>query len=277
MNMEKITGNALVNLIILIFAVLIIFPLGQLFTYASQEGLGIFLNRIIAPEALSAIWLTIEMGIATTLVNLVVGTAVAFVLYRGNLRFKSVLDALVDIPLAIPTIVIGFALLLLYGPQGWIGKYFTAAGLQVLFSFPGILLAHIFVTFPFMVRAVGTALEGLDPNFEKAAKTLGANSIQTFIHVTLPAIKGGLIAGSVLTFSKSIGEFGATLMVSGNLLGKTQTGPLYIFSRFNTGDIEGASAIALILAVFSFIVLFILRFVTEEKKEAVKVESSDRC
>ena len=277
MNMEKVTGNALVNLIILIFAVLIIFPLGQLFTYASQEGLGIFLNRIIAPEALNAMWLTIEIGIAATLVNLFVGTAVAFVLHRGNVRFKSVLDALVDIPLAIPTIVIGFALLLLYGPQGWLGRYFNAAGLQVLFSFPGILLAHIFVTFPFMVRAVGTALAGVDPNFERAAKTLGATSIQTFIHVTLPAIKGGLIAGSVLTFAKSVGEFGATLMVSGNLLGKTQTGPLYIFSRFNTGDIEGASAIALILAVFSFIVLFILRFVTEEKKEAVKVESSDRC
>jgi len=273
---ERITTSSLISLILIIFAILIVFPLGQLVTYATEEGWGIFIDRFMVPEAWGALWLTIEIGLAATLVNLFVGTAVAFVLYRSELRFRSVLDALVDIPLAIPTIVIGFALLLMYGPEGWLGRYLHPAGLQILFSFPGILLAHVFVTFPFMVRAVGTALEGLDPNYEKAAKTLGAGSFQTFIYVTLPAVKSGLIAGSVLTFSKSIGEFGATLMVSGNLIGKTQTGPLYIFSRFNTGDIEGASAISLILAVFSFIILFVLRLVTSERKEAVEVDQADR-
>jgi sulfate ABC transporter permease subunit len=228
----------------------------------------------MVPEARSAIWLTIKIGLVTTVVNLFIGTAVAFVLYKTDIPFKRVFDALVDIPLAIPTIVIGFALLLLYGPEGWIGQFLQSSNIQILFSFPGILLAHIFFTFPFMVRNVGTALEGLDPNLERASKTLGASIVQTFFFVTLPAIKTGLIAGSVLTFSKSIGEFGATLMVSGNLIGKTQTGPLYIFSRFNTGDIEGASAIALILAVFSFIVLFVLKYVTSDKKEAVRFEQA---
>lgn len=276
MNLERATKMSLISLTLLIFAILIMFPLGQLFTYAANEGTEVFIDRFVVPEARGALWLTVEVGLATTAVNLVIGTAVAFVLYRSNLRFKNILDALVDIPLAIPTVVIGFALLLLYGPEGWLGRFADSAGLQVLFSFPGIILAHVFVTFPFMVRAVGTALEGLDPNYEKAARTLGASQLQTFIYVTLPALKGGLIAGSVLTFSKSIGEFGATLMVSGNLLGRTQTGPLYIFSRFNTGDIEGASAIALALAIFSFIVLFVLKVVTSEKKEVATVDSSNR-
>lgn len=275
MKFERFATSSLISLIVLIFAILIIFPLGQLYTYSSKEGLGIFLDRFMVPEARSAIWLTIKMGLATTGINLFIGTAVAFVLYKSDIPFKRVLDALVDIPLAIPTIVIGFALLLLYGPEGWIGQFLQSSNIQILFSFPGILLAHIFFTFPFMVRNVGTALEGLDPNLERASKTLGANTVQTFFFVTLPAIKTGLIAGSVLTFAKSIGEFGATLMVSGNLIGKTQTGPLYIFSRFNTGDIEGASAIALMLAVFSFIVLFVLKYVTSERKEAVKLEQTN--
>ena len=274
MRLERLPAGSLITLTLIIFALLVILPLGQLLTYASEEDLGLFIDRFSTPEAWAALRLTVEIGLAATAVNLVTGTAVAIVLVKSNLRFKSVLDAMVDIPLAIPTVVIGFALLLLYGPNGWLGRYLNPVGLEVLFSFSGILLAHVFVTFPFMVRAVGTAMEGLDPNYEKAARTLGANSWQTFFYVTLPCIKKGIIAGSVLTFSKSVGEFGATLMVSGNLIGKTQTGPLYIFSRFNTGDIEGASAIALVLAVFSFIILLILRYVTADKKEAAAGEQA---
>lgn len=276
MKLDQLINKTFIFLVILIFAILIIFPLGQLFTYASQGGLGIFVNRLMVPEAQAAIWLTIKVGLATTVFNLFIGTAVAFVLYRHEFPLRNVVDALVDIPMAIPTIVIGFALLLLYGPDGWIGQFTDSSAFEILFSLPGILLAHIFFTFPFMVRSVGTALEGFDRNLERAAKTLGASTLQTFLRVTLPGIKTGLIAGGVLTFSKSVGEFGATLMVSGNLIGRTQTSPLYIFSRFNTGDIEGASAIALTLALFSFVILFILKYFTSDKKEVVQLEPANR-
>lgn len=273
-DLEKMVTSSLVGLTIAIFFILILFPLFSLYNYAAGEGMGVFLDRLVEPNARKALALTIKVAASTTLVNLVVGTAMAFLLVRSSARGKSVLDALVDIPLAIPTVVIGFALLLLYGPNGPIGKFVHEAGLKVMFSFPGILLAHVFVTFPFMVRAVGTALEGLDTNYEKAAKTLGASSFQTFIYVTLPSIRSGLIAGSVLTFAKSLGEFGATLMVSGNLLGRTQTGPLYIYSRFNMSDLEGASAIALVLAAFSFLILFVLKMVTAQKSSRFEVDSS---
>lgn len=264
-NVEKAVTSSLIGVTVLIFFILILFPLFSLSTYAAGEGFGIFLDRLVQPNARAALALTMEVAAATTLVNLVVGTAVAFMLARSSIRGRSVLDALVDIPLAIPTVVIGFALLLLYGPKGLVGQFLYQAGLKVMFSFPGILLAHVFVTFPFMVRAVGTVLEGLDTNYEKAAKTLGASALQTFLYVTLPSIRGGLIAGGVLTFAKSLGEFGATMMVSGNLIGRTQTGPLYIYSRFNTGDLEGASAIALALAAFSFVILFVLKMITAGK------------
>ena len=160
-----------------------------------------------------------------------------------------------DIPLAIPTVVTGFALLLMYGPLGPVGRFLGERNIQVMFSFPGLLLGHVFVTFPFMVRAVAAVLESVPRTGEDAARTLGAQEWQVFAFVTVPAIKEGLIAGAFLTFSRSLGEFGASIMVSGNLVGRTQTGPLYIFSRFNTGDVEGAAAIAIVLALASFLIL----------------------
>ncbi|MDW7673607.1 MAG: molybdate ABC transporter permease subunit [Bacillota bacterium] len=271
-SLEKNINISLLALTVIIFLILIVMPLGELFAFSAKEGIGIFLDRISQPATLHSLGLTFKIALATSIVNLVVGTAMAFVLVRTSIPGKRILDAIVDIPLAIPTVVIGFALLLLYSPNGILGKYLTDSGIKLMFSFPGILLAHIFVTFPFMVRQVGTVLEGLDRNYENAAKTLGASSWQTFFYVTLPALKSGLIAGSVLTFAKSLGEFGATMMVSGNLMFKTRTGPLQIYSLFNTGDLEGASAVAIVLAIISFIVLFALKIATTEKKEVAKVE-----
>jgi ABC-type sulfate transport system permease component len=141
------------------------------------------------------------------------------------------------------------------------GRFFSERGIRVMFSFPGLLLGHVFVTFPFMVRAVGAVLEGAPRSGEDAARTLGATERQVFFRVTLPSIKEGLIAGAFLTFSRSLGEFGASIMVSGNLVGRTQTAPLYIYSRFNTGDVEGAAAIAILLAVASFLILLLLQLV----------------
>jgi sulfate ABC transporter permease subunit len=243
------------------FFVLILLPLVSLNRYAVREGLGVFWNRLLEPGALGALRLTAWVALATTALNGVIGTAMAFVLTRYRFPGRQAVNALVDIPLAIPTVVTGFALLLLYGPFGPAGKFFSERNIQIMFSFPGLLLGHVFVTFPFMVRAVGAVLESAPRSGEDAARTLGAREWQVFFLVTLPSIKEGLIAGSFLTFSRSLGEFGASIMVSGNLVGRTQTGPLYIFSRFNTGDVEGAAAIAILLALVSFLILLLLQVV----------------
>ncbi len=244
-----------------LFFVLILFPLVSLNQYAVREGIGIFRDRLLEPGALGALRLTAWVALATTALNGVIGTAMAFVLTRYRFPGRRAVNALVDIPLAIPTVVTGFALLLLYGPFGPAGKFFSERNIQIMFSFPGLLLGHVFVTFPFMVRAVGAVLESAPRSGEDAARTLGAGEWQVFFLVTLPSIKEGLIAGSFLTFSRSLGEFGASIMVSGNLVGRTQTGPLYIFSRFNTGDVEGAAAIAILLALVSFLILLLLQVV----------------
>jgi len=244
-----------------LFFVLILLPLVSLNRYAVREGLGIFWNRLREPGALGALRLTAWIALATTAVNGLIGTAMAFVLTRYRFPGRKVINALVDIPLAIPTVVTGFALLLLYGPLGPFGGFLGERNIQLMFSFPGLLLGHVFVTFPFMVRAVGAVLESAPRSGEDAARTLGAKEGQVFFLVTLPSIKEGLVAGSFLTFSRSLGEFGASIMVSGNLVGRTQTAPLYIFSRFNTGDVEGASAIAILLAFASFLILLLLQFV----------------
>ncbi|MGE5752390.1 MAG: molybdate ABC transporter permease subunit, partial [Deltaproteobacteria bacterium] len=249
-----------------LFFLLILFPLVSLNQYAVREGLGIFWSRLREPGALGALRLTAAVALATTIVNGVIGTAMAFVLTRYRFPGRRAVNALVDIPLAIPTVVTGFALLLLYGPMGALGKYLGERDVQVMFSFPGLLLGHVFVTFPFMVRAVGAVLESAPRSAEDAARTLGAKEWQLFFLVTLPSIKEGLVAGSFLTFSRSLGEFGASIMVSGNLVGRTQTAPLYIFSRFNTGDVEGAAAIAILLALASFLILLLLQFVQTGRK-----------
>lgn len=244
-----------------LFFVLILLPLVSLNRYAVREGLGVFWNRLREPNAIHALRLTGLVALATTALNGVIGTAMAFVLTRYRFPGRKAINALVDIPLAIPTVVTGFALLLLYGPLGPFGRLLAERDIQLMFSFPGLLLGHVFVTFPFMVRAVAAVLEATPRSGEDAARTLGAKEGQVFFLVTLPSIKEGVIAGSFLTFSRSLGEFGASIMVSGNLVGRTQTGPLYIFSRFNTGDVEGAAAIAILLALASFLVLLLLQFV----------------
>lgn len=267
----KLTNTLLIATALGTFFLLVLWPMLFLSRYAVVDGAAVFWDRLSQPNARAALSLSVQVALATTAVNLVVGTLLAFVLVRGKLPGKNIVDALVDIPLALPTVVIGFSILLLYGPNAPMG-FLGRAGFRMMFAFPGIVLAHVFVTFPFMVRAVGAVLEGMDTRCEDAARTLGAKPYQIFFLVTLPSLREGLVAGAVLTFAKSLGEFGATIMVSGNRPGRTQTAPLYIFSRFNTGDIAGAAALALALAALSFIVLFIFKVLQSRRRGGVNLE-----
>jgi len=231
-------------------ALLVLVPLGYMFGYAASKGLGVFWEAISSPEALFSLKFTLLLAVATTIINAVMGTVIAFMLVRRRFPLKSFFDSVIDLPIAIPASVTGFTLLLLYGPMGMLGKIFSGGGITIMFAFSGILLAHTFMTLPYVVRAVGPVLQAMDKSQEEAAQILGANDLQIFTRVILPSIKGGLIAGSVFTFARSLGEFGATIMVSGNLALRTQTAPLFIFSEFNKGNIEAACSMSVILSSF---------------------------
>ena len=177
---------------------------------------------------------------------------------RYRFRGERPLGILVNLPVAIPTVVVGTSLLLLWGPIGLLGKWLVPLGLQPMFAPAGVLLAHLFVTFPYMLGAVKPVLDEIEGTYEEAAYTIGANRWQTFRWVILPALRGGLFSGVLLTFAHSLGEFGATVLVSGNLRLKTQTAPLYIFAQFEAGNVAAANAVAAVLATLSFFIFFFL-------------------
>lgn len=235
---------------------LILLPLFSMFQYASSNGLRVFWESISSPEALFSLKLTLLLATATAAINGVMGTVVAFMLVRHEFPLKGLLDSLVDLPLAIPASVTGVTLLLLYGPLGMLGQMFHWVGIPIMFAFPGILIAHVFMTLPYVIRGVGPLLQGVEKSQEEAAKTLGATELQIFSNVILPSVKGGLISGCVFVFARSLGEFGATIMVSGNLALRTQTAPMLVFSEFNKGNVEGASAMSVFLVIISFVLFF---------------------
>lgn len=247
-----------VSFLILTLLPLLIMPLVAMFIFASSGGWRSFLGAIGSEDALFSLRFSLLIALATATINAVLGTFAAYVLSRYRFRGNEALQIVVNLPVAIPTVVVGTSLLLLWGPLGLLGRYLDPHGIQPMFAPIGVLLAHIFVTFPYMLGSVKPVLDELDPCFEEAAYTMGATRWQTFVMVLLPSLKSGLFSGILLTFAHSLGEFGATVMVSGNLRLKTQTAPLYIFSQFEAGRIEEANAIAAVLALLSFAIFFIL-------------------
>ena len=248
--------------ILILFMVLlplVIMPISAVFFFAARDGLDQFLAALSKPEAQFALRLSLMIATGTAVFNGVLGTYTGYVLTEYNFRGRGVLEVIVNLPAAIPTVVVGTSLLLLWGPIGFLGRLLEPLGIQPMFTPLGILLAHIFVTLPYMFGAVKPVLDKLEATYEEAAYTIGASRWQTFRFVILPALRGGILSGALLTFAHSLGEFGATVMVSGNLHLRTQTAPLYIFSQFEAGNIEAANAVAAVLAVLSFIIFFTLQ------------------
>jgi sulfate ABC transporter permease subunit len=246
------------GVVVLFLLPLILMPLAAVFVFALRGGPRPFLDALRTPEAQFALRFSLLVAFATAVINGVLGTFTAYVLSRYRFRGQRVLGIVVNLPVAIPTVVVGTSLLLLWGPIGLLGRALGAIGLQPMFAPAGVLLAHLFVTFPYMLGAVKPVLDELEETYEEAAYTIGASAWQTFRYVILPTLKGGLFAGALLTFAHSLGEFGATVMVSGNLRLKTQTAPLYIFAQFEAGNIETANAVAAVLALLSFLIFFVL-------------------
>jgi sulfate transport system permease protein len=247
-----------VGLLVAVLLPLLLMPLAAVFIFAFRGGVPAFVRALAAPEAVFALRFSLLVAFATAVVNAVLGTLAAYVLSRYRFPGRHALGIVVNLPVAIPTVVVGTSLLLLWGPIGLAGRWLVPAGFQPMFQPLGVLLAHLFVTFPYMLGAVKPVLDELETTYEEAAYTIGATAWQTFRHVLLPALKGGLLSGALLTFAHSLGEFGATVLVSGNMRFRTQTAPLYIFAQFEAGNIAQANAVAAVLAALSFVIFFVL-------------------
>ena len=258
-----------VTMLVLVLLPLLLLPLAAVFIFAFRGGPKAFVASLMTPDAQFALRFSIVMAFATAAVNALIGTFAGYVLSKYQFRGKGTLNIVVNLPVAIPTIVVGTSLLLLWGPIGLLGRFLEPMGLQPMFTPVGVLLAHLFVTFPYMLGAVKPLLDELETTYEEAAYTIGASRWQTFWYVILPALRGGIFSGTLLTFAHSLGEFGATVMVSGNLRLRTQTAPLYIFAQFEAGNIASANAVAAVLAVLSFVIFFfLLRYAVKSTKAA---------
>jgi sulfate transport system permease protein len=237
---------------------LLLAPVGMIFYKTFEHGFGPPWEAMTSPEALHAIQLTLLMVAVAVPLNTVFGVGCALLLVRRRWWGNGIIDAIINLPFAISPIVIGLSLYLLYGNDGWFGPTLTEWGFQVLFSWPGMVLASIFVSLPFVVREVVPVLQEIGTEQEQAASTLGANGWQTFWRVTLPAIRWGVAYGIVLTTARVLGEFGAVTIVSGSISGETETLPLYVAKAFEQFQEEAAYAGAIVLALLALTTLLLM-------------------
>lgn len=233
------------------FALLVLVPSGALIRQVALGG-GRAFAALAEPEMQRAFGLTLLITAIATAVNTLFGVAFAIVLVRHRFRGRALVDGLVDLPFAVSPVVAGLMFIVLYGPGGWLGGGLESAGIRVVFALPGMVVATLFVTLPFVVREVVPVLQEAGVEQEEAAYTMGAGRRQTFLRVTLPTIRWGLAYGVMLTIARSLGEFGAVLVVSGNLIGRTQTITLAIHDGVESFRPEGAYAASLALGGVSF-------------------------
>ena len=242
-------------------AVLLLVPVGVVFYKTFEHGLGAVFDSVTTPAAIHAFWLTIEVAVIAVPLNAAFGVITALALVRGRWRGKSLVNAIIDLPFAISPVVIGLALILVYGRNGWLGSWLTDHGIQIIFAVPGMVLATIFVSLPFVVREVAPVLREIGDEQEQAAATLGASSWQTFWRVTLPSIRWGIAYGVVLSTARAIGEFGAVSIVSGKIAGQTETLTLLVEKRYGNFDVAGAYAASALLALIAFGTLLVMTVV----------------
>lgn len=236
-------------------SILVLLPLSGLFWKAGSGGWTRFLQAAFAPQAMASYKVTFGCALIAAVVNLFAGLLVAWVLVRYRFPGKSLVDALVDMPFALPTAVGGIALATVYGPNGFIGSRLAAAGIDVIQSPVGIVIALIFISLPFVVRTVQPVLQELDGALEEAASSLGAGRMATFRRVIFPYLVPALITGFALAFARAIGEYGSVIFITSNIPFKTQIAPQLIYSRLDEYDYEGATSIAVVMLVFSFVML----------------------
>jgi sulfate/thiosulfate transport system permease protein len=242
-------------------------PVGLVFWRAFEDGFGPAWDAVTTPAAVHAFQITILIALIAVPANTIFGIFCALAIVRQRFPGKGLVNAVVDLPLALSPVVVGLAFLLLYGRDGWFGSWLLDHGIEVVFAFPGMVLATIFISLPFVVREVVPVLREIGTEQEQAASTLGASSWQTFRRVTLPAIRWAVAYGVVLTTARALGEFGAVSVVSGRIAGKTETMTLHVQERFDAFDYTAAYAASVVLALLAVATLVAMS-VFKPKEEA---------
>jgi sulfate transport system permease protein len=245
-------------------ALLLILPIGLIFFRTFEDGLGPVWDALRNPDTIHALWLTVLITLIVVPANTVFGVAAALMLVRQRFPGRSVLNAVIDLPFALSPIVVGLSLILVYGRTGWLGRWLNANGIQVIFALPGMVLATIFVSLPFVVREVVPVLREIGTEQDEAAWTLGASPFATFRRVTLPAIRWGITYGVVLTTARALGEFGAVSVVSGKLTGRTETLTLRVENEFQQFDLVGAYTASVVLAILALLVVLAMNLFRRE-------------
>ena len=241
---------------LLYIGLMILVPLLVILQDGLRQGFSELIHQINLPIARHAIFLTLWTSTLMTVINAIMGLATAYTLVRFEFPGKRLLNAVIDLPLSIPTLVTGVMLVMLYGPQEVIGRFLLEKfNLQIIFATPGIILSLLFISFPFVVRNIQPVLQDLDQTQERAAATLGANNWSIFRKVVLPALVPPMLSGALLSFSRAVGEFGAVVIVAGNIPLKTQTGAVYVLGAVESENRLGASAVSLALIGIAFIIL----------------------
>lgn len=261
----NLTKTVLIAVVFIWFCILIVLPLFGIAKAAFENGAAEFFTSLITSEAQHAFKMTIMITLLTILINTLFGVILSVVIVRNQFRGKAFFEGLVDLPFAVSPVVAGFMLIVLFGRNGLIGRLFEMHQMKIIYAFPGMLLATLFVTLPFVAREIIPVLKEFGVQQEEAAYVLGASRWQTFWKVTLPSIKWGLAYGITLSIARSIGEFGAVLVVSGNIIYKTQTSTLHIHQSFTDFNYTGALSGAIALAFISFIIITGMQFVNERR------------
>ncbi len=260
----------LIGTTIAFLSLFLVVPLAAVFTEALRKGWGVYLASIKEPVALAAIYLTLITAAIAVPLNLVFGVAAAWAIAKFEFPGKHVLITLIDLPFAVSPVISGLIFVLLFGAQGFFGPWLAAHDIKIIFAVPGIVLATIFVTFPFVAREMIPVMQSLGNDQEEAALVLGANGWQIFWRVTLPSIKWGLLYGVILCNARAMGEFGAVSVVSGHIRGVTDTMPLHVEILYNEYNFAAAFAVASLLAFLSLITLAAKTYVESKFQQDVE-------
>jgi sulfate transport system permease protein len=267
--------GALIGLALAFLAFFLFVPLAAVFFEAFKKGWAVYLAAIVEPDALSAIKLTLIAAAVSVPLNLVFGLAAAWCIAKFDFRGKNVLLTLIDLPFSVSPVIAGLIYVLIFGLQGWFGESLRDHDLKVIFAVPGIVLATIFVTFPFIARELIPLMQAQGQEQEEAARVLGASGWQMFWRVTLPNVKWALLYGVILCNARAMGEFGAVSVVSGHIRGQTNTMPLHIEILYNEYQFAAAFAVASLLALLALVTL-VLKYAVEQRVKKQKRSAAER-
>ena len=264
----------LIGIALAFMLLFLVLPLAAVFAEALRKGFGAYLEGLREPDAWSAIKLTLITALIAVPLNLVFGVAAAWCIAKYEFRGKAFLTTLVDLPFSVSPVVAGLVYVLMFGAQGWIGPWLAEHNIKIVFAVPGIILATIFVTFPFIARELIPLMQAQGNDEEQAAQVLGASGWQTFWYVTLPNIKWGLIYGVILCNARAMGEFGAVSVVSGHIRGQTNTMPLHVEILYNEYQSVAAFAVASLLALLALVTLAIKSFIEWQHEKEMQASAN---